>query len=401
MRIVVVGASLGGIRTAQALRRLGHDGPLVLLDAHHRVAVDRPPLSKAYLAGDDPEPRDLLTDEQAASLDLELILGRAAIGVDLRQHEVVLAGEGRLSYDRLVIACGSYPRRLGRLTDQPGVHLLRTELDAVPLRNALAHAERVLIVGGGFIGAEVAWTCLRRGVAATIVEPLPALMVRGLGPELGQLMTERHRRLGTDVRLGVGVEAVTEQRGRLAARLTDGSTVESDLVLVGVGTVPATGWLERSGLTIDDGVHCDSTLAAVGVADVWAVGDVARWWHPRLGESIRVEHWTNAVEQSGVVAKNVLGAAQAYDAMPYVWSDQLGTRLQIVGRVRPEDQVRFVVGSSDSDAFVAVTGDGEHVHAVVGLGATRELMPYRKALVDGARWEEVLARSAAVSPGTP
>ncbi|MET0740957.1 MAG: FAD-dependent oxidoreductase [Candidatus Nanopelagicales bacterium] len=400
MRIVVVGASLGGVRTAQALRRLGHDGPLVLVDAHDRVAVDRPPLSKAYLAGDDPEPRDLLTDEQASSLGLELVLGRPATGVDLASHEVVLA-DGRLPYDRLVLACGSHPRRLGRLTDRAGVHLLRTEVDAVALRDALARAERVLIVGGGFIGAEVAWTAHRRGVAATIVEPLPALMVRGLGPELGQLMTERHRRLGTDVRLGVGVEDVTGERGRLTSRLTDGETVESDLVLVGVGTVPATGWLEGSGLTIEDGVHCDSTLAAAGVPDVWAVGDVARWWHPRLEEQIRVEHWTNAVEQSGVVAKNVLGDAQAYDAMPYVWSDQLGTRLQIVGRVRPDDQVCFVVGTAHDDAFVAVTGDGEHVHAVVGAGATRELMPYRKALVDGAGWSDVLARSAAVSPGTP
>jgi 3-phenylpropionate/trans-cinnamate dioxygenase ferredoxin reductase subunit len=139
----------------------------------------------------------------------------------------------------------------------------------------------------------------------------------------------------------------------------------------------------------------------VGAPDVWAVGDVARWWHPRLGETIRVEHWTNAVEQSGVVAKNVLGAGQPYDAMPYLWSDQLGTRLQIVGRVRPDDQVHFVVGTADDAAFVAVTGDGSRVHAVVGVGATRELMPYRKALVDGAAWDDVVTRRAPVSPGTP
>jgi 3-phenylpropionate/trans-cinnamate dioxygenase ferredoxin reductase subunit len=401
MRIVVVGASLAGVRTAQALRRLGHDGPLVLLDSHPRVAVDRPPLSKAYLAGDDPEPRDLLTDEQSASLDLELVLGQPATSLDLEDREVCVDGGRRLSYDRLVLACGSRPRTLGRLTDQPGVHLLRTEVDALALRDALARAARVLIVGGGFIGAEVAWTAHRRGVAATIVEPLPALMIRGLGPDLGQVMTERHRRLGTDVRLGVGVEEVTGEPGRLTTRLSDGSTVDSDLVLVGVGTVPATGWLEGSGLTIDDGVHCDGTLAAVGAPDVWAVGDVARWWHPRLGETIRVEHWTNAVEQSGVVAKNVLGAGQPYDAMPYVWSDQLGTRLQIVGRVRPDDQVHFVVGTADDAAFVAVTGDGSRVHAVVGVGATRELMPYRKALVDGAAWDDVVTRRAPVSPGTP
>ena len=299
MRIVVVGASLAGVRTAQALRRLGHDGPLILVDSHERVAVDRPPLSKAYLAGDDAEPRDLLTDEQASSLDLDLVLGQRATRLDLEAREVDLDGDRRLSFDRLVLACGSQPRRLGRLTDQPGVHLLRTEVDALALRDALARAERVLIVGGGFIGAEVAWTAHRRGVAATIVEPLPALMVRGLGPELGQLMTERHRRHGTDVRLGVGVDDVTGGHGRLTTRLSDGAKVDSDLVLVGVGTVPATGWLEGSGLTIDDGVHCDSTLAATGVQDVWAVGDVARWWHPRLDESIRVEHWTNAVEQSG------------------------------------------------------------------------------------------------------
>jgi len=389
VRIVVVGASLAGVRTAQALRRLGYAGSLTLLDAHHRIAPDRPPLSKAFLAGADADPRPLLTEAQLSAMDVDLVLATRAERLDTAGREVLLADGRRLGYDRLVLACGSAPRTVPAF-DVPGVHLLRTEVDAARLRTALAPGTRLVIIGGGFIGAEVAWTAHQRGVAVTIVEPQPALMLRGLGPELGPVLTERHRAAGIDVRVGHGIAGAAAE----AVTLVDGTRLPADTVLVGIGTAPCTGWLDGSGLRVDDGVVCDGTLAAVGVPDAWAVGDVARWSHPRTGELTRVEHWTNAVEQAPTVAANVLGAGQEYAGLPYVWSDQLGTRLQVGGRVQAADQVHFVVGDRDAESFVALTGDGQTVHAVVGFGATRELIRYRKLLAAGATWAE------AVSPGT-
>lgn len=393
MRVVVVGASLAGVRTAQALRRSGYDGELTLLDGHPAVAPDRPPLSKTFLSGADAEPRPLLAPAQLDALALDLRLGTPAVALDTASREIALAFGSALGYDRLVLACGSAPRTIPALAGRGGVHLLRTELDATALRDALPAGSRLVVVGGGFIGAEVAWTAHQRGVAVTVVEPQPALMLRGLGPELGALLTDRHRAAGIDVRVGVGVGDLVGDPVT-SVRLSDGTEVPAEVVLVGVGTAPCTGWLAGSGLTLDDGVVCDERLSAVGVPDVWAAGDVARWRHPRTGTLTRVEHWTNAVEQAPVVAGNVLGAGQEYAGLPYVWSDQLGTRLQVVGRVEPGDEVRYVVGGPADERFVAVTGDGEHLHAVVGLGATRELLPYRKLLAAGAGW------SAAVSPGT-
>lgn len=393
MRVVVVGASLAGVRTAQALRRLRYDGDLTLVDGHPAIAPDRPPLSKTFLAGTDAEPRPLLAPAQLDALALDLRLGMPAVALDTAAHDITLADGTRVTYDRLVLACGSAPRTIPTLVGRAGVHLLRTERDATALRAALPAGSRLVVVGGGFIGAEVAWTAHQRGIAVTVVEPQAALMLRGLGPELGGLLTDRHRASGIDVRVGVSVAGL-EGDPVTAVQLSDGREVAADVVLVGVGTAPCTGWLTGSGLTLDDGVVCDERLAAVGVPSVWAAGDVTRWRHPRTDTLTRVEHWTNAVEQAPVVAANVLGAAQEYAGLPYVWSDQLGTRLQVVGRVEPGDEVRFVVGGPADERFLAVTGDGEHLHAVVGVGATRELLPYRKLLAAGATWAD------AVSPGT-
>jgi len=226
------------------------------------------------------------------------------------------------------------------------------------------------------------------GCAVTVIEPLPAMMIRGLGPALSQAMTRRHVQAGTDLRLGVGVaglESADHAAGRpQAVRLTDGTTVPADLVVVAAGAVPETGWLRGSGLDTNDGVLCDGRLATVGVPGVYAAGDVARWHHPRYAEPVRMEHWTSAIEHAGVVAANVCGQGRTHDSLPYVWSDQLGGRLQIFGRVQPDDDVHYVLGDASSDAFVAITGREDRLNAVVGFAAVRELLPYRKLLLDGA-----------------
>lgn len=395
MRIVVVGASLAGVRTVQALRRDGVDARITLIDAATVLPCDRPPLSKTYLVDIDSVPRPVLTDAQLDELDVELILDRRATGLEPADHRVTIHNGSSLDYDVLVVATGSAPRQIPGLAPLPGMHVLRTAQDAAAIRAALAAGARTVIVGGGFIGAEVASAVRRLGLEATVVEQLPALMLRGLGPNLGEVFGRRHARAGVTLRLGVGVVAVLGDGRVEALRLSDGTLLPADLVVVGVGTVPETAWLNGCGLDLADGVRCDEHLRAVGVPDVYVAGDAARWWHPRYREYVRMQHWTNAAEHGPVVAANIGGRPIGYDALPYVWSDQLGARLQVFGRVGAADEVRYVVGGADTDRFVAVTGDQDAPRAVVGFGAVRELMPYRALLLAGAGWDSTMERAAA------
>ena len=386
MRVVVVGASLAGVRTIQALRRLGCDAQVTLIGREPGIACDRPPLSKGFLSDPDATARPLLGPEDLAKLEVTPLLGRSATDLAPDGQTVGTDTGERIGYDALVIATGSTPRLLPGLEPRPGVQVLRTAADAARIKAALSARARVVVVGGGFIGAEIASTGRRMGCPVTVIEPLPALMIRGLGPALSQAMTRRHLLAGTDLRLRVGVAALEAGAAghELAVRLTDGSTVPADLVVVAAGAMPETGWLRGSGLDASDGVLCDGRLAAVGVPGVYAAGDVARWHHPRYAEPVRMEHWTSAIEHAGVVAANLCGQGRTHDSLPYVWSDQLGGRLQIFGRVQPDDDVHYVMGDATSDAFVAIAGHADRLNAVVGFAAVRELLPYRKLLLDSA-----------------
>lgn len=384
MRVVVVGASLAGVRTIQALRRLGCDAQVTLIGREPGIACDRPPLSKGFLSDPDATARPLLGPADLAKLEVTALLGRSATDLAPAGQTVGTDGGERIGYDALVIATGSAPRLLPGLEPRPGVQVLRTAADAARIKAALSARACVVVVGGGFIGAEIASTGRRMGCAVTVIEPLPALMIRGLGPALSQAMTRRHVLAGTDLRLGVGVTGLESASGGQTVRLTDGSAVPADLVVIAVGAVPETGWLRGCGLDSSDGVLCDGRLAAVGVPGVYAAGDVARWHHPRYAEPVRMEHWTSAIEHAGVVAANICGQGRTHDSLPYVWSDQLGGRLQIFGRVQADDDVHYVLGDASSDAFVAITGREDRLNAVVGYAAVRELLPYRKLLLDGA-----------------
>jgi NADPH-dependent 2,4-dienoyl-CoA reductase/sulfur reductase-like enzyme len=392
-RVVVVGASVAGVRTVQALRRRNSAIEIVLIGAEpgasNGIAVDRPPLTKAFLADSSVAAPPLITPDELAGLDVELVTGLAT-DLDLGERTVSLHGGAAIAFDELVIATGSSPRTAPGLEPRPGMFSLRSAADATAIRAACSESARVVVVGGGFIGAEVAWTLHALGRAVTVVEPLPTLMNRGLGAELSAVFTRRHAAAGVDLRMGVGVASVEGAERVESVLLTDGTRLAADVVVLGLGTVPNTGWLTGAGLDLRDGVICDSQLAAVGAEGVHAVGDVARWRHPRFGENIRVEHWTNAVETAGVVAANLTGTPTEHDAVPYVWTDQLGGRLQVFGRVRPQDELRIVHGDLD-DRFVAVTGGEGLLQAVVGFGAARQLMPYRTLLTAGASWEQVLS----------
>ena len=382
-RVVVVGAALAGLRTVETLRRRGFGGAITVLGDEPHLPYDRPPLSKAFTAGlDHPETLQL---RQSEGLAVTWRLGVRAVGLDAERRRV-LTDDGRETlYDGLVVATGARPRRLPGLPDTvPGVHELRTVDDALRLRAELVPGARVVVVGGGFIGAELASTCRDRGLDVCVITPLP-MMVTALG-ELAAPAADRARRHGVEVVEGPAVIAVRVDDaagGRVAAvELADGTVRPADVVVVAIGVVPATDWLAGSGALVGSGVVCDDTLAVTGIEGVVAAGDVASWPHPALGgELLRLEHWTNATEQAMAAADRLLtGVGRPFAPVPSFWSDQYGIRLQGVGLPGRADAVEVVEGDPAGDRFVAeYRRDGALIGAVTA-GNVQALLPYRREL---------------------
>jgi 3-phenylpropionate/trans-cinnamate dioxygenase ferredoxin reductase component len=397
--IVVVGASLAGLRAAEELRRRGYDGTLTVVGDEPHRPYDRPPLSKQVLAGEwDPDrlPLTVQGDDGVEGLDVDWRLGARATDLDLTTRTIAIDTAGRperLGYDGLVIATGATPRHLP--TDGlDGIHTLRTLDDCLAVRAALdAGPRRVVVVGAGFIGAEVAATCRGRGLDVTVLEALPVPMERAIGAEMGALMADLHRDHGVDVRLGVGVDRFVGGAGGRVERvhLADGTTVDADVVVVGVGVVPNTGWLEGSGLTLDNGVVCDATtLAAPGVV---AAGDVARWTSARFGGPIRVEHWDNAVDMGEHAAQRLLtdDAPVPYDPVPWFWSDQYDRKIQLSGIAAGADEVQVVDGSVAERRFAAIYRRGDRLTAVLAMNRPRLVVKFRPLVERGATWAEAMA----------
>jgi 3-phenylpropionate/trans-cinnamate dioxygenase ferredoxin reductase subunit len=393
--VAVVGASLAGLRAAEELRAQGYDGRITVVGDEVHLPYDRPPLSKQVLAGDWEAERLALevgAEGGIEALDVEWRLGTVATGLDLDTRTVSVAGGEPVPFDGLVIATGATPRRLPGTEHLSGVHTLRTLDDCLDVRGALdAGPRRVVVVGGGFIGAEVAATCRARGAEVTLLEALPVPLGRALGDEIGAVMADLHRDNGVDVRLGVGVEGL-DGTGRVeSVRLADGSVVPADLVVVGIGVVPNTAWLEGSGLTLENGVVCDdTTLAAPGVV---AAGDVARWRSRRFGELMRIEHWDNAITMGAHAARRLLGQAEPYDPVPWFWSDQYDRKIQLAGRSADTDEVRIVDGSTDERRFVALYRRGDRITGVLAMNRPRPLLMYRQLIERGASWDEALAQA--------
>jgi NADPH-dependent 2,4-dienoyl-CoA reductase/sulfur reductase-like enzyme len=392
-RIVVVGASLAGLRAAEALRRGGFTGTLTLVGAEEHLPYDRPPLSKQLLAGDwDVDRVWLRKPDDYDPLGLDLRLGRRATDLDVQGREVLLHGGEVLPYDGVIIATGAAPRRLPGCPLIDGVVELRTLDDSLALRKAFEQQPKVVVVGAGFIGAEVAATARQRGLDVTVLEALPVPLSRGLGDRMGTACAALHLDHGVDLRCGVGV-AGFEGDGRVTGvLLTDGSVVPADVVVVGVGVTPATAWLESSGLELDDGVVCDELCRAA--PGVYVAGDVARWTNPLIGQSMRVEHWTNAAEQGQAAAENLLageGAGTPFAPVPFFWSDQYDVKIQFVGRARPGDDVEVVDGSLEAHRFVALYGREGRLVGCLGFSRPRLVMTYRRLLAEGASWDEALA----------
>ena len=379
--VTVVGASVAGVRCVQALRGKGFDGRIVLLDGETRLPYDKPALSKQVLDGVRADSAPGLVDEaELAGLAVDYRPGSAAIGLDLARRRVLVGGAAPLPYTDLVIATGSAPRRMPPLDGFPGVHDLRTLDDALALRDALGGGPRVAVVGGGFIGAEVAAGARARGLAVTIIEAAPRMASRVLPPAAGDRLERLHREHGVRVRCGVGVAGVRGGSRIESVELADGTAIAADVVVVGIGTLPATGWLAGSGLTLDDGVLCDAYLRAVGADDVRVIGDVARWLNPRYGHVMRTEHWTGAREQAALVGAALAGGPERVcDLVPYVWSDQHGTHIQHVGESpAPGD----AVGASPQDGGGEVfeyRRSGRLVGAT-GFDAQRAILGLRREL---------------------
>lgn len=396
-RIAVVGASLAAARVVRGLRRRGFDGEVVLVGAEEHLPYDRPPLSKEFLAG--AWDADRLALEPEGTWDgVELRLGTAAVALRPAERQVVLVDGSTVTADHVVVATGAAARSL---PDQPaldGVFVLRTRDDATALREALADATGVVVVGAGFVGAEVAATARGRGLDVTVLDPLQAPVVRGLGPRLGGHLARIHRDHGVDLRLGVGVDALLGTDRVTGVRLHDGGVVSGDVVVVGIGATPNTGWLRGSGVPLDDGVRCDPLLRVEGFEGLWAAGDVCRWESRRYGEHVRLEHWTNAADQGMAVAANILAGPDAapFDPVPYVWSDQYDTKVQVLGRVAPEDEVTIVAGGPDDGRLVATATRGGRLRGVVGFGWPRAVMGFRPLLEEAATTERVREHAASL-----
>ncbi|MGW5657369.1 NAD(P)/FAD-dependent oxidoreductase [Streptomyces humi] len=381
-RVLVVGASAAGLTTVESLRRKGHTGPITVLGEEPHAPYDRPPLSKQVLSGAwEPERAALRTREALSGLDAEFVFGDPAVALDTAARTVRTRSGRDLAADVVVIATGVRARQLPGQDDQEGVHTLRTLDDALALRAGLLAAERLVVVGEGVLGSEIAATARTLGLDVTLAGPLAAPMALQVGPLVSGLLADLHTERGVRLRLGTGVAGLDSRDGRVTGvRLATGEALPADVVAVSIGAVPATQWLEGSGLTLDNGVVCDSRCRAAD--GIYAVGDVARWYHEGLGRLIRLENRTNATEQAAAVADAVLGDDRPYTPVPYFWTDQYDARLQVHGFLPADAEVDVVEGDPTARRFVARYRSEGRVTGVLGWNMPKQTRLRRQEIAD-------------------
>jgi 3-phenylpropionate/trans-cinnamate dioxygenase ferredoxin reductase component len=350
---VIVGASLAGAKAAETLREEGFDGRLVLVGAEEERPYERPPLSKDYLRGEVGREKVYVHDERFyAEHDIELRLGRTAVSLDTSNTRLELDGGERLTYDRLLLATGAEPRRLSvQGAELDGVFYLRSVRDSDALRERLDRGGAVVIVGAGWIGAEVAASARQRGLDVTVIEPASVPLERVLGKEIGAVYRDIHVDQGIRMLTGTGVEALEGDGAVERVRTGDGRVIDCDFVVVGVGVQPRTALAAEAGLAISNGILVDARLQA-NAPGVFAAGDVANAQHPFYGEPVRVEHWANALNQGPAAARSMLGQSALYDRLPYFFSDQYDVGMEYVGLARGCDRV-VVRGDLAAREFIA------------------------------------------------
>jgi NADPH-dependent 2,4-dienoyl-CoA reductase/sulfur reductase-like enzyme len=392
MKLVIVGASLAGLRAAEAARKADPDVEITLIGAEAHLPYDRPPLSKAYLNPEEdvdgaPDPNHFRDEAFFAAAGIELRLGKPA--TDLTPTQVLLGGDA-VDYDRLIVATGCTPRTLPGAEDLAGVHTLRTLDDAIAIRAALDAGKRTVVIGAGFIGSEIAAGAHKRGVPVTVLEALPVPLVRSVGEATGRAATALHAKHGLDLRCGVALDGLVSEGGRVTGvRLADGEVLPAELVVVGIGVRPATEWLASTGIARheDGSIICDGTLAT-SLPNVWAAGDVARFPNALFDDALmRLEHWTNAAEQGQLAARNALNPAEAKvsQAVPYFWSDWYGSRIQFVG-IPAAEEILVVA----EEPFLALYRRGDRITGALTIDRPSEIMKYRRQIGHRGSWADAL-----------
>ncbi|GAA5059104.1 NADPH-dependent 2,4-dienoyl-CoA reductase/sulfur reductase-like enzyme [Thermocatellispora tengchongensis] len=391
--VVIVGGGLAGLRTAEALRRQGHSGPLTLVAAEEHLPYDRPPLSKSLLTGQDPAPRWLRPEEAYAELGLDLRLSRRAVALDTARREVALDDGDALPYARLVIATGARARTIAAFARHANVLTLRTWDDCLALRTELGRARHVTVVGGGVLGCEIAASARTLGLEVTLVEALEQPLARVVGGTVGAAVAALHRDRGVDLRLSTSVvELLGEERAHTVV-LSDGARLRTDLVVVAVGAAPNTEWLAGAGLELDDGVVCDATGAA-SAEGVFAAGDVARLPHPAGEGTVRLEHWSAAGDTAALVAANLFaapGERRPLSEVPYFWSDQYDVKVQTLGLPGHGAEPVVVEGAAESGRFLALYAREGRVTGAVALSMPAALFRCRATIAERAPLSDALA----------
>jgi len=406
--IAVIGGSLAGLRAVETLRTDGFSGNITVVNAEDTAPYDRPPLSKKFLSGEWEADRiQLRKPSDIDELGATWLNSTHATALNVASRELTLSTSSVLNYDACIIATGGIARELPQQPHAQGIHQLRTLHDAQGLREELQPGKKLVVIGAGFIGLEAAATAVPRGCTVTVLEGLPAPLIRGLGENMGTAATAIHATQGVNIRCNVRVQGIETQAGSVAGvRISDAtgeSVVAADVVLVGIGVAPATQWLDGSGLTVNDGVVCDAHLQAA--PGVFAAGDVARWvngLYSDLEPTMRVEHWTTAAEQGAHAARNALAHINntplaPYSAVPFFWSDQFTSRIQFLGRSTDAEEIRVVAGSVDEGKFAAAYMRAGRLVGVLGVSMPKVVMPSRKLLEVHTSWAAALEHYAGLA----
>jgi NADPH-dependent 2,4-dienoyl-CoA reductase/sulfur reductase-like enzyme len=404
----VIGGSLAGLRAVETLRTDGFNGNITVVNAEDSAPYDRPPLSKKFLSGE--WEADRIQLRKASDID-ELgatwLNSTHATALNVATSELTLNTSSVLNYDACIIATGGIARELPQQPHAQGIHQLRTLHDAQGLREELQPGKKLVVIGAGFIGLEAAATAVARGCTVTVLEGLPAPLIRGLGEDMGTAATAVHATQGVNIRCNVRVQGIETHAGSVTGvRISDAngeSVVAADVVLVGIGVAPATQWLEGSGLAVNDGVVCDAHLQAA--PGVFAAGDVARWvngLYSDLEPTMRVEHWTTAAEQGAHAARNALAYINntplvPYSAVPFFWSDQFTARIQFLGRSTDAEEIRVVAGSVNEGKFAAAYMRAGRLVGVLGVSMPKVVMPSRKLLEVHTPWQVALEHYAGLA----
>lgn len=389
--MVIVGAGECGARAATTLRQAGWTGSIELIGNERHLPYERPPLSKAALLAED-TPRPVIVSDEAVLADLGIVhhAGTEVVDIDRSRREVVLSTGEHIGYHRVLLATGASPRQLPLAAGFSRVHTLRTHEDAVRLRASLRAAERVVVIGGGFIGLELASAAVSLGADVTVLEAADRLLGRAVPAEIAELVHARHDDAGVTIRCAVALSGIAESDHSATVALSDGTSVDCDVLIVGVGAVPESALAEKAGLDVENGIKVDARLATSD-PDIFAAGDCCSFPHPLYeGRRIRVEAWRNAQDQAIVAAHNMIGAGRIYDAVPWFWSDQYDLSLQVAGlpaeataevvRSRPDGvQIRYGLDGIGRLVSAAGIGPGNAVAKDIRLA---EMMIAKRMVVD-------------------